>query len=154
MIKKTLLTVASLAVVVIAVGGVLYFRNTTPIVPVISAADAANPGKPYVVKLHAQWCPICMLTKGVWSQVETAYAGRANFVVFDFTNDATTSASKAEADRLGLGKFFDENVGATGAISVVDGRSKQEMASVQGVHGFDQYRAAIDEGLRAATNQP
>jgi thiol-disulfide isomerase/thioredoxin len=149
MIRKTLLAMASLAVVLIAVGGVLYIRNTTPVAPAISAADAANPSKPYVVKLHAQWCPICMLTKGVWSQVETTYAGRANFVVFDFTNDATTSASKAEATRLGLRKFFDENVGATGSISVLDGRSGREMASVQGVHGFDEYRAAIDEGLRA-----
>ena len=148
MIKKLLLALASLVVVVIAVGGVLYLRNTTPIVPAISSADAANPSKPYVVKLHAQWCPICMLTKGVWSQVEMTYAGRANFVVFDFTDDATTSASKAEAARLGLGKFFDENVGATGSISVLDGRTGREMASVQGVHGFDEYRAAIDEGLR------
>ena len=148
MIKKLLLALASLVVVVIAVGGVLYLRNTTPIVPAISSADAANPSKPYVVKLHAQWCPICMLTKGVWSQIETTYAGQANFVVFDFTNDATTSASKAEAARLGLGKFFDENVGATGSISVLDGRTGREMASVQGVHGFDEYRAAIDEGLR------
>jgi thiol-disulfide isomerase/thioredoxin len=150
MIRKTLLAVASLAVAVIAVGGILYVRNTAPSVPAISDSDAANPSKPYVVKLHAQWCPICMLTRGVWSQVETAYAGRANFVVFDFTNDATTSASKAEAVRLGLGNFFDENVGATGSISVLDGRSGREMASIQGVHGFDEYRAAIDEGLRAA----
>ena len=148
MIKKILLTVASMAVAVIAVGGVLYLRNTAPVVPAISSADAANPSKPYVVKLHAQWCPICMLTTGVWSQIETTYAGQANFVVLDFTNDATTSASKAEATRLGLGKFFDENVGATGSISVLDGRTGREMASVQGVRGFDAYRAAIDEGLR------
>jgi hypothetical protein len=150
---KILLAVASLAVAVLAVGGILYARNTAPVVPAISSSDAANPSKPYVVKLHAQWCPICMLTKGVWSQVETTYAGRANFVVFDFTNDATTRASGAEAARLGLGKFFDENVGATGSISVLDGRTGREMASVQGVHGFDEYRAAIDEGLRAAATR-
>jgi thiol-disulfide isomerase/thioredoxin len=147
-IRKTILTVASLAVAVMGAGGILYVRNTAPVVPAISSSDAANPSRPYVVKLHAQWCPICMLTKGVWSQVETTYAGRANFVVFDFTDDATTSASKAEATRLGLVKFFDENVGATGSISVLDGRSGREMESIQGVHGFDAYRAAIDEGLR------
>jgi thiol-disulfide isomerase/thioredoxin len=153
-IKKTLLAVVSVVVVATAVGGVLYVRNTTPVAPAISSADATNPSKPYVVKLHAQWCPICMLTRGVWSQIETTYAGQANFVVFDFTNDATTSASKAEATRLGLGKFFDENVGATGSISVLDGRTGREMASIQGIHGFDEYRAAIGEGLRATTKQP
>jgi hypothetical protein len=54
MIKKTVLTVASLTVVLVALACVMYLRNTTPIVPVISSAEAANPSKPYVVKLHAQ----------------------------------------------------------------------------------------------------
>ena len=78
MIKKTLLVVASLAVVLVAFASVMYVRNPPPTVPVISSAEAANPSKPYVVKLHAQWCPICMLTKTVWSQIEVAYSGRAN----------------------------------------------------------------------------
>jgi thiol-disulfide isomerase/thioredoxin len=151
MIKKTLLVVTFLAVAVVAVASVMYVRNAPPAVPTISAVDAANPSRPYVVKLHAQWCPICMLTKTVWSQIEVAYSGRANFVVFDFTNQATTDRSRAEAQRLGLEKFFDDNAGATGTIAVLDGRTKEEVASIHGIRGFDEYRSAIDARMHGVT---
>ena len=151
MIKKALFVVTSLVVVLISVGSVLYMRNATPTVPAISAAEAAHPNKPYVVKLHARWCPICMLTKPVWSQVEATYSGRANLVVFDFTNQATTDVSKAEAKRLGLETFFDENAGWTGTIAILDGRSKEVSASIHGSRDFDEYRAAIDARLQGVT---
>jgi thiol-disulfide isomerase/thioredoxin len=151
MIKKALLVVALLAVVLVAVVSVMYVRNVTPIVPTISAVEAAETSRPYVVKLHAQWCPICMMTKTVWSQIVDAYSGRANFVVFDFTNQATTDQSRAEARRLGLEKFFDDNAGATGTIAVLAGRTREEAASIHGIRGFDEYRAAIDASLRGVT---
>jgi thiol-disulfide isomerase/thioredoxin len=151
MIKKVLLGATFLAVLLVAVASAMYVRNAPPTVPRISSVEAANASRPYVVKLHAQWCPICMLTKTVWSQIEVAYSGRANFVVFDFTNQATTDMSRAEAKRLGLEKFFDENAGWTGAIAVLDGRTKEETASIHGIRGFDEYRAAIDAGLRGVT---
>jgi hypothetical protein len=92
-----------------------------------------------------------MVTKGVWSQIEAAYAMRANLVVFDFTNQATTDASRAEAGRLGLEKVFDENAGWTGTILVLDGRTKDVTASIHGSRDFAEYRAAIDAALRGAT---
>ena len=151
MIKKILLAVALLAVVLVAVASVMYVRNAAPTVPTISPVEAANPSRPYVVKLHARWCPICMLTKTAWSQIAATYSGRANFVVFDFTNQATTDLSSAEAKRLGLEKFFGENAGSTGTIAVLDGRTKQETASIHGIRSVDDYRAAIDASLRATT---
>jgi thiol-disulfide isomerase/thioredoxin len=151
MIKKTLLAAASLIVVLVAFACIMYLRNVTPIVPVISSAEAANPSKPYVVKLHAQWCPVCMLTKPVWSQIVATYSMRANLVVFDFTNQATTDTSRAEARRLGLEKFFDENAGWTGTIAILDGRSKEVVKSIHGRRDFDEYRSAIDATLRAVT---
>jgi hypothetical protein len=149
MIKKALFGVTCLVVALVAVASVLYVRNATPTVPTISLVEAADTRRPYVVKLHAQWCPICMLTKNVWSQIEVAYSGRVNFLVLDFTNQATTEMSRAQAKRLGLEKFFDENAGATGTIAVLDGRTREETASIHGIKGFDEYRAAIDASLRA-----
>ena len=150
MIKKALLGVTVLAVALVAVASVMYVWNATPTVPTISLEDA-NTNRPYVVKLHAQWCPICMLTKKVWSQIEVEYSGRANLVVFDFTNKATTDVSRAQAKRLGLEKFFDENAGSTGTIAILDGRTKEETASIHGIRGFDEYRAAIDASLHSVT---
>jgi thiol-disulfide isomerase/thioredoxin len=144
MIKKALLGLISLVAVLAAAGYVTYVTNTAPTVPAISAAEAAKTNKPYVVKLHAQWCPKCMMTKDIWSQIEAAYAARVNLLVLDFTSEANTEASRAEAERLGLERFFDEYGGVTGTIVVLDGRTKEVTASIDGSRDFADYRAAID----------
>ena len=148
--KKALVVLLALATALIFLGYVLYASNTTPTVPSISLADAIVAERPYVVKLHAQWCPVCMMTKGVWSQIEKAYAGRVNLLVFDFTNQANADASRVEATRLGLEKFFDEYAYGTGTIAVLDGRTKEVLAAINGSRDFDEYRAAIDAALQSA----
>ena len=154
MIKKTLLVLASSAVLLVAAASVLYVRNATPIEAPISVADAASHSRPFVIKLHAQWCPVCMMTKPVWSQIEATYSTRANLVVFDFTNQQTTNRSRAEATRLGLERVFDENAGWTGTILVVDGRTREVTTSLHGDRDFAPYRAAIDATLRAGRTRP
>jgi thiol-disulfide isomerase/thioredoxin len=149
MIKKALVVLTLTLAVLIATGAILYVRNTAPAVPPVSPAEAMKTGKPYVVKLHAQWCPVCMITKDVWSQIEKAYAQRVNLVVLDFTTDADADASRAEATRLGLTKFFEEYGGATGTIVVLDGRTKEVAASINGSRDFADYRTAIDAALAA-----
>jgi thiol-disulfide isomerase/thioredoxin len=149
MIRKLLLGVASLVLALAAAAGFLYLRNSAPAVQPISTADVAQPSKPFVIKLHARWCPVCMLTTDIWARVEQAYAGRVHFVVFDFSNEATTDASRAEARRLGLERFFDENEGWTGTIAVLNGRTKDVVATIHGSRDLGEYRAAIDAGLQA-----
>lgn len=149
MVKNALIVVTLLGAVLIGAGYGLYLRNPAPAVPQVSM-DAAVSGKPYVVKLHAQWCAVCMLTKGVWSQIEQTYSRRVNLVVLDFTTDANAEASRAEATRLGLQKFFDEYAGATGTIVVLDSRTKEVTASINGSRDFADYRAAIDAALERA----
>lgn len=146
MLRKVLAG-TSLLVLLIAAGSVFYVRSAAPVVPPVSLADAEATGKPYVVKLHAQWCAVCMVTKDVWSQIEKTYAGRVNLVVLDFTTQANADASEAEAGRLGLQKFFDDYGGATGTIVVLDGRTKEVTASISGSRDFAEYRAAIDASL-------
>ena len=147
MLKKVLLVAVALCAGLVAFGYAMYLGNAAPTVPAISAVDAAQAGKPYVVKLHAQWCPVCMVTKGMWTQIEDAYAGRVKLVVLDFTNEANTEASRIEAARLGLDEFFKEYGGATGTIVVLDGRTKQVTASINGSRDVAEYRAAIDAAL-------
>src|SRR5688572_32600851 len=103
-------------VLAVAVAG-LYAWNTVPPATSIPSVEHERGGKPYVVKLHAQWCPKCLMTKGAWAELQEKYAGRAHFLVFDFTNQRTTDASGVEANRLGLGEFF-ENAGGTGSVIV------------------------------------
>jgi thiol-disulfide isomerase/thioredoxin len=153
MIKKALVVVTLLGAVLAAFGVIMYLGNPAPAVPAVSALEAAKTGKPFVVKLHAQWCAVCLVTKGVWSQIEETYSRRVNLVVLDFTNDANTEASRAEATRLGLETFFEEYAGATGTIVVLDGRTKEVTASINGSRDFATYRAAIDAALDGATSR-
>lgn len=132
-----------------ATGAILYARNATPVVPAIATADAAAAGAPWVVKLHAQWCPVCMLTNGMWREIEARYAGRVRLAVFDFTDEAATAATRAEAERLGLSAVLEEVGFATGPIVVLDGRTKEITAWINGSRDFDEYRAAIDAAIAA-----
>lgn len=131
----------------VALGGGLFVLNATPKVPPVSAAEAASPSMPYVVKLHAQWCPVCMLTKDEWAEIEEAYTGRVNLVVFDSTTEGDRTRSRAEADRLGLRGVLDDYYFATGMVLVIDPRSREVVAQIGGNHSFETYREAIDAAL-------
>ena len=148
---KAIRATFAIAVALIAAALFLYSRNTTPVVPRLATSEAVAMGSPWVVKLHAQWCPVCMLTKGVWSEIEQTYAGRVRLAVFDVTNDETSAASRAEAERLGLGYVFEEASFATGSILVLDGSSKKIVAWINGSRDFAEYRAAVDSALATAT---
>ena len=140
----------AIVVALATIGVSLYLTNATPPVPAISATEAAAGDRPWVVKLHAQWCPICMLTKGVWSRIEQTYSGRVRLVVFDFTDRETTAASRAEAERLGLAALFDKADSATGPIIVLDSSTKEIRAWIYGSRDFDEYSAAIEAALQDA----
>lgn len=149
MLKKIALVVVVALLVLAGSVVAMYFVNAAPVVPAISASEASSGTKPFVVKLHAQWCAVCMITKSAWSQIEEEYAGRVNFLVLDFTDDKTTDASKAAAERVGLGRVFEES-GSTGVVLVVDGRTKDVTASIAGSRNVAEYRAAIDAALKAS----
>jgi thiol-disulfide isomerase/thioredoxin len=144
-LRRLVLGLISLAGVLAITGFVLYQSNGAPSARALSTADLALADKPIVVKMHAKWCPKCMLQKGVWSEVEAAYAGRVHLIVMDFTDDATTQATEREARRLGLASFFDEYVGATGFVVVMN--RKREVTAEVGGRDFETYRAAIDAAL-------
>jgi len=143
LVLGTLFAVAGIA----GAGGMLFVANATPEVPSIPAAEAAAPTMPFVVKLHAQWCPVCMLTKDEWSEIEAAYSGRVNLVVFDSTSDATIARSRTEAARLGLDAILDDYHGASGMVLVIDPEPREIVAQLGGNLRFDDYRAAIDAAL-------
>jgi len=153
MIRKALLVMASLGVGLVVSGYLMYVWNPAPRVSTRPAAELVASGRPVVVKLHAQWCPVCMMTKAMWSQVEETYAGRVQLVVLDFTNQATTDASAATADRAGLGGVFADWSGVTGTVLVVDGLTKEVTASIAGSRDFGDYRDAIDAALYAQASR-
>jgi hypothetical protein len=149
MIKKAFIASLLVALVLAAVGIVMFAMNPAPRVAPLSTLE---PGKPYVVKLHARWCLVCALTKAAWSEIEKSYSASANLVVFDFTSSTATEASRSEAKRIGLDTFFEEHVGWTGAIAVLDGRTKKVIAMLEGRRSIADYRTAIDAALKGPTS--
>lgn len=145
MLRKALFVFAAIATIAVAIPAYLYLTNRTPVVAAIADVQAAA-GRPYIIKLHAQWCPVCMVTKGAWSGIEEAYADRTNLMVWDFTDEATTARSYEDAKRLGLTGAFDEYRGVTGLIIVVDGSGKVT-GDVGGVESFATYSAVLDQIL-------
>ena len=150
MIKKTLIASLFVALVLAVLGILMFATNPAPQVARISTSES---DKPYVVKLHARWCAVCALTKPAWSEIERAYSARVNLVVFDFTNGTATDASRNEAKRIGLDTFFEEYAGWTGAIAVLDGRTKKVVTVGEGRRSIAEYRAAIDAALKGPTRR-
>ena len=150
MIRKLLVTTAAIALALAGTVAILYAANGAPSVTPIAAAEASASTKPYVVKMHARWCPYCLLQKDEWSRIEQAYAGRVNFVVLDATNEAAVERSRVDAERLNMREFFEEYNGATGLVVVLDGQTKEVLAEVGGNAPFDEFQSAIDGALARA----
>jgi hypothetical protein len=93
-----------------------------------------------------------MVAKDEWADLQDQYAGKVRLVVFDFTTNSTTDRSRAEARRLGLENIFDEFLGVTGSVVVLDGRSREIRHVLDGSMGDAEYRAAIDDLLASAAS--
>ena len=150
--KLTWLTGIVAGLVLVAAG--LVATNPAPRVPAWAAHDPATSAQPYVVKLHATWCPICIATKGAWAEMQRAYAGNVRFVVFDFTDRESTEATRRRASALGLDAVFAEYEGETGTVLVLDGASKEVRQSLHGLRSAADYGAAIDRARTTALPQP
>ncbi len=70
-----------------------------------------------------------------------------NLLVWDFTDAQTEAVSRQAAERVGLGRVFEET-GSTGIVLVVDGRTREVTATIAGSRDFAEYRAAIDAALK------
>ncbi len=149
MLRRILIGGGVLVLAVCAVGVALYQFNSAPVVAVVPPAEAVNPTRPYVVKLHANWCPVCLATKDEWNQLAADYKDKVNLVVFDSTSEASIAASMGEATRLGLGTLLEQYQGASGALLVIDSRERKVQAELGGIQPLSHYRAAIDAALVA-----
>ena len=148
MAKKALFSLLLFGAVLAGAAGVMIAVNPAPKVARVSSTES---DRPYVVKLHARWCAVCAFTKPAWAKIEKAYSTSVNLVVFDFTNSATTEASRAEAKRLGLETFFEEHAGSTGTIAVIDGRTKKAITVLEGRRSDAEYHAAIEGALKLSS---
>jgi hypothetical protein len=146
-LRKTIIGAGSVVAGLIALAGILYGANSPPAVPPVAASEVDVPTKPFVVKLHARWCPVCMQTKDEWAQIAETYGSRANLFVFDSTSETTIAASQRQAAALGLDRILEDFHGASGMVLVINSGTREVQAILTGNQSFGSYQAAIDGAL-------
>ena len=115
----------------------------------VAAIAGAEADRPYVIKVHADWCGTCTRLNPVWSQLESRYGERAELVLLDVTDREAVARSRASAERLGIVDFFDAHKSKTGVIAVLDS-SRQPIVVWKGETALEKYAVVIDRTLAAA----
>jgi thiol-disulfide isomerase/thioredoxin len=123
-------------------------RGATEIAAVGPLAPSLQ-GKPVIVRIHADWCPACKATQSTYDDLKQTYAGKVNFVQFDLTNAKTAAASQADAQKLGLEKFYDATKAATSTIALIDPKDGNVYATFYNDSATGDYEKAINIALKA-----
>ena len=106
-------------------------------------APGACVSKPYVVKIHADWCASCRALESVWERIESDLQDQAVTVTLDVSDRAAYTESQTAAERLGISEFFQEYRNRTGTIAVLDCRSRKPVAVMSAERDLEKYREAI-----------
>jgi thiol-disulfide isomerase/thioredoxin len=126
--------------------------------PVIAQAQTGTrlaqelQGKPVVVKIHADWCRACKTIAPIIKEMQQQYNGRANFVVFDITNQSTIKASVARAKELGLDGFFDKNKTRNATVAFINPEDGQVLDEFTKNTNRADYIKAIDSAINKVRN--
>ena len=107
----------------------------------ISSAEDAS--APFVVKIHADWCGTCTRMDPTFDELEAALGSGARIVVFDVTDKDAVARSRAEANRLGLGEFFEGHRSKTGTAAVLDGATREPVQVMKGETDVSVYTTAV-----------
>ena len=114
--------------------------------PNVAGASASRcESKPYVVKIHADWCASCKASKSTWAQVQSELSTQATLVTLDVTDRVAFQESRLQAERLGISEFFQQYRSKTGTIAVLDCRTREPVAKLTGERSLARYREAISK---------
>ena len=107
----------------------------------ISAADDAS--KPFVVKIHADWCWTCQRRDSTIEALRKRTGDDARIVVLDVTDRESLVRATAEADRLRIRAFFDAYKSKTGTVGILDGVTREPVSVLKGETDVAKYEAAL-----------
>jgi thiol-disulfide isomerase/thioredoxin len=110
-----------------------------------AALSPSLQGKPVVARIHADWCPACKATQPTIDAIKAHYGNTISFVEFDVTDGKTSAAAAADAQRLGLGAFFEAKKTATSTVAVVNPKTGAIVATFYADSNAADYERAIDQ---------
>jgi thiol-disulfide isomerase/thioredoxin len=107
--------------------------------------DSCEANKPFVVKIHADWCGSCKATEATWTRVEEDLGDQATVVQLDVSDRVAYSESAAKAEELGIGEFFQEYRSRTGTVAILDCETLEPVEVLAGERDFEKYREAVEK---------
>ena len=108
--------------------------------------------RPLVLVVYADWCPLCQSLKPVLVLMNDRYRGQIHYVLLDVTTEATTAKSRAQAQSLGLEKFFDRNFATTSLVVIRDPAGHEVFKAVHD-YDFHHYEAVLNQQLHLKPSQ-
>ncbi len=120
--------------------------------PALQAGSLASElqGKPVVVDVYASWCPACKNVAPTLEKLKKEYAGKANFVVLDVSDKASTAKATARAKELGLDKFLAKNQSQTGLIAIFDPATGKALIEERNQPAIASYKKPLDDFIAKA----
>jgi thiol-disulfide isomerase/thioredoxin len=106
--------------------------------------------KPFVVKIHADWCGSCKATEATWTRVEKDLGDQATVVQLDVSDRVAYSESAAKAEELGIGEFFQEYRSRTGTVAILDCETLEPVEVLAGERDFEKYREAVEKAAKTS----
>jgi thiol-disulfide isomerase/thioredoxin len=113
-----------------------------------AAVQAGSPGKPMIVKIHADWCGTCARLNSTFEELEARVGSDAEIVVLDVTDRTALEQSRARAQELGIVAFFEQYKGRTGTVGVLDASGKVVVV-LSGETDPDKYVEALKKARKA-----
>jgi thiol-disulfide isomerase/thioredoxin len=107
-------------------------------------------GKPVVVDIYANWCPACKNVAPTLEKLKKEYAGKANFVVLDVSNNDSKAKATARAKELGLDKFLAKNISQTGLIAIIDPATSKVLTEERDEADLATYKKPLDAFIAKA----
>lgn len=110
-----------------------------------ATSAAKDVSKPFVVKIHADWCGTCRMLEPTLAALDEKMGASARVVVLDVTNRKTYAAATIEAKRLGIESFFEQYKSKTGIVGVLDGSTRETLAILSGELDVAVYERALTQ---------
>ncbi|MEP0897054.1 TlpA family protein disulfide reductase [Leptolyngbya sp. FACHB-1624] len=97
--------------------------------------------------MFATWCSACKNIAPTLSQLKKDYDGKANFVVLDVSDRATSTEAEAKANQLGLSKFLAENKAQTGLVAIIDPATGKILAQHRNNPNVADYTTVLNAAI-------
>jgi thiol-disulfide isomerase/thioredoxin len=114
----------------------------------VGALAPSLQGQPVVVRIHADWCPACHASAGALQSAMDQFKGKVHYVEFDVTSAKTAAVAAQNAEKLGLGKFFDATKAATSTVAVIDPKTGDVVAEFYADTNSMDYVGAIEKAQK------